>query len=109
MKTLEPCIAEFSPELLERMASGLKALAHPCRLKIVDILQREAEVPVHTVMAHTNLPQATVSQHLNLLRRAGLVKASRKGKEVWYSIADASAITVLDCMRRKQAIAKIGV
>lgn len=102
MKTNEPCLVELSMDLLERMAGALKVLAHPCRLKLVEILQREKEVPVHIIMTRLRLPQATISQHLNQMRRAGLVSASRRGKEVWYSIADPSALTILDCIRRKQ-------
>ena len=88
-------------ELLERMSSSLKILAHPCRLKLVEILQREGETPVHGMMERVRLPQATISQHLNQMRRAGLVKATRRGKEVWYAIADPSVLTILDCIRRK--------
>lgn len=104
MKTNQPCVAEFSMELLERMAAALKVLAHPCRLKMVELLQGEGQAPVHAIMARLNLPQATISQHLNQMRRAGLVKASRRGKEVWYEIADPSALTILDCMRKKQGM-----
>ncbi|MEI6564432.1 MAG: metalloregulator ArsR/SmtB family transcription factor [bacterium] len=102
MKTKDACLSEISMEHLERMAGALKILAHPCRLKMIEILQREGDCPVHVVMDRLQIPQATISQHLNQMRRAGLVKASRKGKEVWYGIADPSALTILDCIRRKQ-------
>ena len=89
-------------EFLERMASALKVLAHPCRLKLVEVLQREGDMPVHGLMERLEQPQATVSQHLNQMRRAGLVKADRRGKEVWYAIADPSVLTILDCIRKKR-------
>lgn len=101
MKTSDPCLGELSVELLERMAGALKILAHAHRLKLVEILQREGEAPVHVLMERMKLPQATISQHLNQMRRAGLVQARRRGKEVWYSIADPSALTILDCIRKK--------
>lgn len=91
-------------ELLERMAGALKILAHVHRLKLVEILQREGEAPVHVLMERIGLPQATISQHLNQMRRAGLVRALRRGKEVWYSIADPSALTILDCIRKKACV-----
>jgi len=103
MKTNENCNIELSPELLEHMAGALKMLAHPCRLKLVDLIQREGDAPVHVIMERLNLPQATISQHLNQMRRAGLVRAARRGKEVWYALADPSVLTILDCIRRKQA------
>jgi DNA-binding transcriptional ArsR family regulator len=101
MKTHNPCLAELPVELLERMAGALKILAHVQRLKIVEILQREGDAPVHVIMGRLQLPQATISQHLNQMRRAGLVRAMRRGKEVWYGIADPSALTILDCIRKK--------
>jgi DNA-binding transcriptional ArsR family regulator len=104
MKTIESCPAELSMDLIERMAGALKVLAHPCRLKLAEILQREDEMPVHLIMNRLKLPQATISQHLNQMKRAGLVKANRRGKEVWYSILDPSALTILDCIRRKQGV-----
>jgi ArsR family transcriptional regulator len=103
MKRNEACMSELSMELLVRMAGALKILAHPCRLKLIEILQREGELPVHIVMARLKIPQATISQQLNQMRRAGLVKAVRKGKEVWYGIDDPSALTILDCIRKKQS------
>lgn len=102
MKTKAACLPEIPMELLERMAGALKILAHPCRLKLVEVLQRTGESPVHQIMERVRLPQATVSQHLNQLRRAGLVRATRRGREMWYGIADPSALTILDCIRRKQ-------
>lgn len=101
MKTTQACITELSMEFLEKVAVALKVLAHPCRLKIVEVLQREGEVPVHALMARLNLPQALLSQHLNQMKRVGLLKGTRRGKEVWYGIADPSALTILDCVRRK--------
>lgn len=88
-------------ELLERMAGALRVLAHPRRLQVIEILQAEVEAPVHGIVARLGLPQAAVSQHLNYMRRSGLLKSERKGKEVWYSVADPNSLTVLDCIRKK--------
>lgn len=102
MKTKGSGPGELSAELLERMAGVLRVLAHPHRLRMIEILQREGTAPVHLVMTRLGLPQATISQHLNQMRRAGLVRAARRGKEVWYSIAEPSSLTILDCIRKKQ-------
>ncbi len=90
-------------DLLERMAGALRVLAHPLRLRIVEVLQVEREAPVHAIMERLGAPQSAVSQHLNHMRRAGLLQGERRGQEVWYSIAEPSALTVLDCIRRKHA------
>jgi len=102
MKTKNSSLEELPVAFLERMAGVLKILAHPHRLKIVEVLQAEEEAPVQVVVARLRLPQATVSQHLNQMRRAGLLHAVRRGKQVWYTIADSSSLTILDCIRRKR-------
>lgn len=103
MKTRNPCLDELPAALLERMAGALKVLAHPHRLKIVEILQREKEAPVYLIAERLRLPQATISQHLNHMRRVGLLHAARRGKQVWYGISDSSSLTILDCIRKKRA------
>lgn len=100
MKTRSSCIREgrLTAEALARAAEALKILAHPQRLRIIEILEREQEVPVHALIEETALPQPVVSQHLTQMRRTGLVTAARRGKEMWYSIADERALSILDCI-----------
>lgn len=92
----------LSAELLERAAGVLKLLAHPQRLKLVEFLEAQKEAPVHEIMAHLGLPQAVTSQHLNQMKRVGLVRSSRRGREVWYGIADPRCLRILNCIRRAE-------
>lgn len=92
-------------EYLERVARMLKLLAHPHRLKIVEALDAGGACPVHGLMEAVGLPQAPMSQHLNLMRRAGLVEAHRRGREVWYDVADRRCLGVLNCIREKRSAA----
>ncbi len=85
-------------ESLQKAAETLKMLAHPQRLRLIEILEREQEVPVHTLVEETGFPQAVVSQHLNQMRRSGLLNAKRRGKEMWYSITDPRALSILNCI-----------
>lgn len=85
-------------EALERAAATLKMLAHPQRLRLIEILERDTEVPVHELVAETGFPQAVVSQHLNQMRRTGLLGSERRGKEMWYSICDPRALSILNCI-----------
>ncbi|HMP73296.1 MAG TPA: metalloregulator ArsR/SmtB family transcription factor [Kiritimatiellia bacterium] len=89
-------------DLLSRMADTLKVLAHPHRLQVVDLLEQRGEVPVYHMMVSLELPQPVISQHLAQMRRVGLLACRRKGKEVWYRINDPRALTILDCIRKKQ-------
>ncbi|MCU0858912.1 MAG: metalloregulator ArsR/SmtB family transcription factor [Pontiellaceae bacterium] len=100
MSKKSPCIRQgkLRAESLQRAAETLKILAHPQRLRMIEILEREQEVPVHALMKETGFPQAVVSQHLNQMRRAGLLTARRQGKEIWYSVTDPRALSVLNCI-----------
>jgi ArsR family transcriptional regulator len=100
MKTNNTCIREgrLTVEALERAAETLKILAHYQRLRIIEILEREQEVPVHALITETGFPQAVVSQHLSLMRRVGLLAGERRGKEMWYSIADPRPLSILNCI-----------
>ncbi len=89
------------PDLLAGMAEALQALAHADRLRILDVLDRKGSLPVHELVRVTALGQAVISGHLARMRRAGLVRADRKSREVWYAIANPHAVTILDCIRRK--------
>ena len=59
---------DLSIKELARMAVILRLLAHPYRLKIVDILEAEKELPVHDLVTRLKLPQAAVSGHLGKCR-----------------------------------------
>jgi len=99
MKKEKNCTG-LSVEILERMADTLKLLAHPQRLKIVEILDVNGSSPVHVVADELGLPPAATSQHLNKMKRVGLINADRRGKEVWYSVGDPRALTILGCIRK---------
>ncbi len=67
-------------------ADILKVLGHPIRLKIVaGLCARECNVK--HIWECLGLPQATVSQHLALLKNKGVIEGKRDGVEVHYSVA----------------------
>lgn len=72
----------------------LKALASPHRLLILCQLT-EGERSVGDLAAFLGLRDSTVSQHLALLRRDGLVRARRDGQTIWYSVSSQPAQKVL--------------
>jgi DNA-binding transcriptional ArsR family regulator len=63
-----------------------KALANEDRLKIIQLLVKNEEMCAQDVEKHFFLEQSTTSHHLNTLRRAGITKARKKGRHVYYSI-----------------------
>ena len=66
-------------------AEVLKVLGHPVRLKIVAGLCTK-ECNVKYIWECLGLPQATVSQHLALLKNKGIISGARDGVEVHYSV-----------------------
>ena len=85
-------------EITILQAEVLKTLANPRRL---DILHRLAEGPceVGRLAEEIGASQPNVSQHLSVLRAAGLVEAERDGREVRYRLTDPDVITACAVMR----------
>jgi ArsR family transcriptional regulator len=68
----------------------LKALAHPVRLQIIQIIigLREDECCVTAIQKRLDMPQSTISQHLQILRNRGIIEGNKKGVEVCYRVID---------------------
>lgn len=71
----------------EPAAALLKALVAPLRLALVDLLT-DGPRCVHELVEALDVPQPLVSQHLKVLRSAGLVATTRRGREMVYRLAD---------------------
>jgi ArsR family transcriptional regulator len=69
------------------IAQMFKALAHPARLQILEVLREEGEACVCHMEARLNQRQAYISQQLAKLREAGLVEDRREGLNVFYALA----------------------
>lgn len=73
-------------EQLQISSEVLRALAHPLRMKILEFIDRNDKINVNKIYNTLNLEQSITSQHLRILRLAGLVKTHRDGKFIYYSI-----------------------
>lgn len=86
--------------LAEAAVEKLRAFAQPQRLMILSLLLH-GERTVGGILAETGIGQPALSQQLAELRRAGLVRARRSGKQVSYALADESAAL---CVRSLEAV-----
>jgi DNA-binding transcriptional ArsR family regulator len=77
-----------SERYYERMSARFKLLAHPERLRILDVLRREAECVCH-LEALLGKPQPYVSQQLRVLRDANVIVDEKDGLNVFYRLVDA--------------------
>lgn len=64
----------------------IKALAHPARVQIVDLLMQRDEVCVCDMIEPLRVSQPTVSKHLAVLRAAGIVSSRKDGLSVFYRL-----------------------
>ena len=85
--------------LFEQFAAVAKAAAHPLRLEILEQLA-QGERSVDRLASRTGASIANVSQHLQHMRRAGLVAARREGKFVFHRLADDAVLALLASVRR---------
>lgn len=79
---------EMNYSLYEEKTELLKVLAHPVRLCIVKNLLEKGATNVSKMQNCLNVPQSTISQHLQKLRTAGIVDGVRRGVEITYSVKD---------------------
>ena len=94
MSTLGPKQALFA-----QFAGIAKTLGHGHRLELLEQLA-QGERSVEVLAQRTGLSIANASQHLQQLRRAGLLKSRRQGKFVYYTLSDDGILDVLTALRR---------
>lgn len=102
-------LEEFSSSQ-NRMALLAKAMAHPARIAILELLIERKSCLCNDIVAELPLAQATVSQHLKELKDSGILKASEEPPRVYYSIDEATcgqAIAVLGNLLRRMYQASI--
>lgn len=80
------------------IAEILKVLAHPIRICIVKNLLERGECNVGHMHSCLEVPQSTVSQHLQKLRLAGIVEGQRKGLEIYYRIKDERIVKFINSL-----------
>jgi rhodanese-related sulfurtransferase len=85
-------------DYFSELAELARALGHPHRLKLLE-LTAKGEHAVELLAAGSGLTVANASQHLQLLKRAGLLQSRRDGKHVLYSLGGGPVSDVLSAMR----------
>jgi ArsR family transcriptional regulator len=85
-----PAQADFQglegPEADDELAKLAKAIGHPARVRILRMLSRKEARVCSQIVGELPLAQSTVSEHLRILKDAGLVRSSQDGPRVGYCI-----------------------
>ncbi|WP_214467232.1 ArsR/SmtB family transcription factor [Microbacterium flavescens] len=85
--------------LYEVKAGLFKGLAHPFRIRILELLAAAPEVSVAVLQQETGLEASHLSQHLAVLRRHRLVESERRASHVYYRLADEKVAELLAVAR----------
>ncbi|MEY8654671.1 MULTISPECIES: ArsR/SmtB family transcription factor [Brachybacterium] len=81
-------LSQSQRPLYEVKANLFKGLAHPFRIRLLELLSDSPELTVSALQAETELEPSHLSQHLSVLRRHHLVVSERRGSHVFYRLAD---------------------
>lgn len=76
----------FSSEKLNYSSELMRALAHPLRMKILEYIDGSGKTQVNKIYNNLGIEQSITSQHLKILRLAGVVNAQKEGKFIHYTI-----------------------
>lgn len=90
-------MATLDGDMFVRVAERFKALGEPARLRILDALRR-GELTVGELVETTQLNQANLSKHLQLLHSLGFVGRSKHGLFVYYRLTDEDVFRLCDVM-----------
>lgn len=80
-------LSDSSRPLYEVKANLFKGLAHPLRVRVLEVLTTAPEASVSELLEATGLEASHLSQHLAVLRNYRLVLADRRGNQVYYRLA----------------------
>jgi DNA-binding transcriptional ArsR family regulator len=103
----EPCTASrpiepASAAVVKRRAQVLKALGHPSRIRILEILSKGETCVCHIAPA-LDSDLSTVSRHLAVLRNAGIIDDDKRGLNVYYRITMPCVLDFLRCIDKEKA------
>jgi DNA-binding transcriptional ArsR family regulator len=88
----------FDIEFLEDVTEKLKAVAHPIRFVMIDLLYHEKELSVTEIHEKLQIEQAVASHHLRILKNQDIVKVNRDGKNSYYSLANKNFYQIVTAM-----------
>lgn len=79
-------------------AEFCKSMAHPLRLEVIDLL-RGRDLTVQEIAEEAGVRQANLSQHLAVLRNRGIVRSTRDGNNVIYTLANKKVVEACTLIR----------
>jgi DNA-binding transcriptional ArsR family regulator len=90
----------ISLEALGQAADCLKTLAHPCRLRMVQMLL-QGEYTVGELAEACEIPSHMASEHLGLMRDRGLLVSERRGRSIYYQVGEHGLSSIMECIEKR--------
>lgn len=90
----------YSFPFLETATETLRAIAHPHRLLIVEMLYQQKSMNVTEIYERLGIEQAVASHHLRILKDRGVVQVRRDGKNSYYGLTSEEYFTILEVLSR---------
>lgn len=84
-----------------KIAEVFKALAHPSRVRILQILEEKGEKCVRELERLVKIKQSNLSQHLRILKDRGIIECERKGMKICYRLKNKKIMDVIKCATEK--------
>ena len=100
MTTTETKISRFEIEKLESASILLKALIHPTRLAVIDLLDQHKEMSVTDFVDALNIPHPLLSHHLTDMKSKNILQSRREGQRIYYSIKEKVVLGLLKCVQK---------
>ncbi len=85
-------------EVYEARAEVAKALSHPLRLQIIDILSEQDDSCVQDLTEKLPASQSSISKHLKILKQAGIIRRRKEGLKNFYSLQAPCVTGFFDCL-----------
>ncbi len=89
---------ELNIDKLESVANMLKAIAHPMRIAILNLLENEENLSVGEIHRKLGIEQSSTSHHLGILKDKGVLVKKRHGKNSYYSLKHENFAKVIECV-----------
>jgi DNA-binding transcriptional ArsR family regulator len=98
METNISKVLKMDAETLQERSEMLKAMAHPTRIAMIEMLYEDRELTVTEIHSTLDIEQAVASNHLSILKSKNILKCRREGKKMFYSLKLDSVHNVVQCM-----------
>lgn len=89
---------KINKEKFEKAAYILKAVAHPTRLAIIQLLDAQENLMVNEICETLNCEQSLISHHLINMKLRGILQSHKDGLNVYYSLKEREITNLLTCI-----------